>query len=185
MSDFETLRTQIPEAARDTRLNLQGVFEGGALSPAQKHGVAIAVAAAARHAALRDALVARARAEVGEPVVEDALAAASLMAMNNVYYRFRQLAGKPSYSEKPARLRMNRLAKPATPRADFELVCLAVSAVNGCQTCIQAHEKAVLEGGLTEDHVHDAVRIAAVVHAAATALDAASVPLPAHASLQA
>ena len=118
-------------------------------------------------------------------MVEDALAAASLMAMNNVYYRFRHLAGKPSYSEKPARLRMNRIAKPATPRADFELVCLAVSAVNGCEACIQAHEKAVLEGGLTEDHVHDAVRIAAVVRAAATALDAASVPLPAHVSVQA
>ncbi len=60
-----------------------------------------------------------------------------------------------------------------------------MSAVNGCEACIQAHEKAVLEGGLTEDHVHDAVRIAAVVYAAATALDAASVPLPAHASVQA
>ncbi len=178
MRDLETLRNALPELARDTKLNLQGVFDGGVLSPAQKHGVAVAAAAAAGHPELRDALLARARAEVSEAVVEDALAAAALMAMNNVYYRFRHLVGKPAYSEKPARLRMNRIGKPATPRADFELVCLAVSALNGCEACIQAHEKAVLEGGLTEDHVHDAVRIAAVVNAAAVALGSAAVAPP-------
>jgi alkyl hydroperoxide reductase subunit D len=100
----------------------------------------------------------------------DTLAAATLMAMNNVYYRFRHLSGKASYAAKPARLRMTRLAKPATTKADFELICLAVSAVNACETCIQAHERVVLEGGLTEEHVHDAVRIAATVHAAAVSL---------------
>jgi alkyl hydroperoxide reductase subunit D len=179
MRDLETLRDSLPELARDTKLNLQAVFEGGVLTPAQRHGVAVAAAAAARHAVLRDALAARALAEVDAAVVEHALAAASLMAMNNVYYRFRHLVGKPAYSEKPARLRMNRIGKPATPRADFELVCLAVSALNGCEACVKAHEKAVLAGGLTEDHVHDAVRIAAVVNAAAVALEAAAVPLPA------
>jgi lipoyl-dependent peroxiredoxin subunit D len=78
---------------------------------------------------------------------------------------------------------MNRIAKPVTSKADFELLCLAVSALNGCEACIQAHERAVLEGGLTEDHVHDAVRIAAVVNAAAVALEAASVALPAAAAV--
>ena len=106
-------------------------------------------------------------------MVEDALAAAALMAMNNVYYRFRHLVGKPSYAQKPARLRMNRMAQPATNKADFELFCLAVSAINGCETCIRAHEQVVLEGGLTEEQVHDAVRIAATVHAAAVALEIA------------
>jgi AhpD family alkylhydroperoxidase len=86
---------------------------------------------------------------------------------------------KPSCSDKPARLGMNRIANPATSRAEFELMCLAVSAVAGCETHIQAHESAVLAGGLAEDHVHDAVRIAAVVNAAATALDTASVHEPA------
>jgi alkyl hydroperoxide reductase subunit D len=92
------------------------------------------------------------------------------MAMNNVYYRFRHLSGKAAYSEKPARLRMTRLAKPVTSKADFELMCLAVSAVNGCETCLQAHERVVLEGGLTDEHVHDAVRIAATMHAASVSL---------------
>ena len=97
--------------------------------------------------------------------------AAAIMAMNNVYYRFRHMVGKPSYSEKPARLRMNRLVKPATNKVDFELFSLAVSAVNGCEACVRSHEQVVTQGGLSEDAVHDAVRIAAVVHAAAVSLE--------------
>ncbi len=104
-------------------------------------------------------------------MIEDAKAAASLMAMNNVYYRFRHIVGKESYGTKPARLRMNRLIKPATNKADFELFSLAVSAINNCEACVNSHEHAVLEGGLTEEHVHDAVRVAATLHAAAVALE--------------
>ena len=81
------------------------------------------------------------------------------------------MIGKAGYAQKPARLRMNRLANPATNKVDFELFSLAVSAINGCEVCVQSHERAVLEGGLTEDHVHDAVRIAATIHAAAVALE--------------
>jgi alkyl hydroperoxide reductase subunit D len=171
VSAVETLRSTLPEAARDIKLNLQAVLQPSSLSPAQRWGVAIASAIAARHAGLREALIADARAEVGEEVVEDARAAAVLMAMNNVYYRFRHMVGKPSYAEKPARLRMNRLVKPLTPKVDFELVCLAVSAINGCEMCIQSHEKVVIEGGLSEDQVNDAVRIASTVLAAAVALE--------------
>ena len=170
MAALDAIRDALPEPARDIKLNLQAVLQGGSLTPAQRWGVALAVAANARCAPLRDAIAADARAEVAAAVVEAAYAAAALMAMNNVFYRFRHLVGKPSYSEKPARLRMNRLVKPATSKVDFELFSLAVSAVNGCETCLQAHEKVVVEGGLTEDAVHDAVRIAAVVQAAAVAL---------------
>jgi alkyl hydroperoxide reductase subunit D len=70
---------------------------------------------------------------------------------------------------------MNKLAQPATSKADFELLCLAVSAINGCEACVQSHEKVVLEKGITEDQVHDAIRIAAVIHAAAGALEGAEV----------
>jgi alkyl hydroperoxide reductase subunit D len=115
--------------------------------------------------------VADAAAEVDPGVLEDARAAAVLMAMNNVYYRFRHQVGKDSYGQKPARLRMNRMLQPAGSKADFELMCLAVSAINGCEACVRAHEAAILAAGLTEDHVHDAVRIAATTHAAAVALE--------------
>jgi alkyl hydroperoxide reductase subunit D len=171
MSATESLRARIPEYARDIKLNLQSVLQPGTLSAEQRWGVAVASAAAARNRELFDALIADAQAEVGAAVIEDALAAASIMAMNNVYYRFRHLIGKESYEQKPARLRMQRIARPATNKTDFELFCIAVSAINACELCIRSHEAIVLEGGLTEDHVHEAVRIAAVVNAAATALE--------------
>ena len=173
MRAIEEVRAALPETARDVKLNLQTVLQDGVLSPAQRWGVAVASAAASRNARLRDAVVADARGAVEEAVVEDALAAAVLMGMNNVYYRFRHLVGNPAYAEKPARLRMNRIARPATNRTDFELFCLAVSAIEGCEMCIRAHEKVVREGGLTEDHVHDAVRIAATLQGAAVALEIA------------
>jgi alkyl hydroperoxide reductase subunit D len=171
MSALEHLRAALPEPARDIKLNLQAVLQGGPLTEAQRWGVAVASAIAARNPALRDALTAEARARVSEAVIEDAMAAAALMAMNNVYYRFRHLVGKPSYGAMPARLRMTRIARPATNKVDFELFSLAVSAINACETCIQAHERVVLEGGLTEEQVHDAVRIAATVHGAAVSLE--------------
>jgi alkyl hydroperoxide reductase subunit D len=173
MPAVETLAASIPEAARDLRLNLQAVLREGALSAAQRWGVAVASALAARNPALRDAVVADAAAEVPAAVLEDAVAAAALMGMNNVYYRFRHMVGKPAYAEQPARLRMNRIVRPAGSRADFELMCLAVSAINGCESCIRSHEHALTEAGIGESQVNDAVRIAAAIQGAAIALESA------------
>ncbi len=173
MSALDDLRDAIPEAARDLKLNLDAVLTESSLSPAQRWGVAVASAVASRNASLRDAVLADSRAQVDGAVIDDGIAAAALMAMNNVYYRFRHYMGRETYSRMPARLRMNRLAKPAGSKTDFELYCLAASAINGCETCVKAHEKVVLAGGLTEEQVHDAVRIAAVIQGAAVALDLA------------
>jgi lipoyl-dependent peroxiredoxin subunit D len=173
MRALESLRELIPDSARDIKLNLQSVLQAESLTVAQRWGIAIASAAASRNPQLRAAVLADATHEVSAEVIDDALAAAALMAMNNVYYRFRHMVGKPSYSTKPARLRMNRLVKPATNKLDFELFSLAVSAINGCEMCVVAHEKVVVDGGISEDQVHDAVRIAATIHAAAVALELA------------
>ncbi len=150
MDALEQLSEVIPDVARDIRLNLQAVLRGGALTDAQRWGVAAAAAVAARHGRLRGAILSTATAAAGPAVVEDAKVAAAIMAMNNVYYRFRHMVGK----------------------TDFELMARAVSAINGCEMCVRAHEKTVTDGGLTPDHVNDAVRIAATVYAAAVALEA-------------
>jgi alkyl hydroperoxide reductase subunit D len=173
MASLEVVRSELADAHKDTRLNLQAVLEGGSLTPEQRWGVAVASAYAARNDRLKEAMINEAKKALTnpEPILEDARAAASLMAMNNVYYRFRYMVGKESYSTKRPGLRMNRMAQVLTNKVDFELVCLAVSAINGCQSCVQSHEKVVLEGGLSEDQVHDAVRIAAVIHAAAVGLE--------------
>ncbi len=172
MEQLNILREQLPDAARDIKINLTNVLQPGALNAAQTWGVAVSSGYASRNTVLTKALIADARAAgVEETVLEDAKAAAVLMGMNNVYYRFRHVIGKEEYSQKPARLRMMRLKQVATNQTDFELLCLAVSAINNCQMCVQSHEAVVVEGGLSSDQVHDAVRIAATIQAAAVALD--------------
>src|SRR5688572_12815271 len=109
MRTLEELRTALPDAAKDIRLNLQSVLAQGSLNDAQKWGVAVASAAASRNQELASAMINEARSHVAENVVQDALSAAALMAMNNVFYRFRHLVGKEVYATKPARLRMNKL----------------------------------------------------------------------------
>lgn len=169
---LETLRELIPESAKDLKLNLQAVLSESSLSIAQRYGVALASAVAARSIPLRLALAAETLAQAGPEVEEDAMAAAALMGMNNIFYRFRHMIDKESYIQAPTRLRMNRLDKPATSKADFELFALAVSAVNGCESCVRSHERAVLEAGISEAQVTDAIRIAATIYGAAVALDA-------------
>ena len=173
MASLEVVRGELADAHKDTRLNLSSVLESNSLTPEQRWGVAVACAYASRNDRLKEAIIEEAKKALSnpEPVLEDARAAASLMGMNNIYYRFRHMVGKESYSTKRPGLRMNRMAQVLTNKVDFELVCLAVSAINGCEMCVQSHEKVVLEGGLSEDQVHDAVRVAAVIHAAAVGLE--------------
>jgi lipoyl-dependent peroxiredoxin subunit D len=102
--------------------------------------------------------------------LDAAKSAAAIMAMNNVYYRFTHLVGG-DYPTMLAKLRMNVLARPGVDKATFELWSLAVSAVNGCGMCMASHERAVRQHGLTAEQVQAAVRIAAVVQAAAAVLD--------------
>ena len=172
MESIEKLREALPPFAKDLQLNLSSVLQGGALDETQRWGVALACAITTGNAELKDAVLRDAATQVGDGVLDDARAAAALMAMNNVYYRFRHVIGKDSYGAKPARLRMSRIAQPKTDKPSFELMCLAVSTINGCELCVRSHEHAVIEGGLSEEHVHDAVRIAATIRGVAVALEA-------------
>lgn len=177
LEHVDRIRASLPDAARDIGLNLHSVLEGGTLSPAQRWGTAVAAAIAARNPQLRRALQQDGAEHLGGGTLDDAVAAAALMAMNNVFYRFRHQIGKPTYSERPARLRMTRIARPASNKVDLELFALAVSAINACEACVRAHERVVLDGGLTEEHVLDAVRIAATVQATAVALESTTEPV--------
>jgi alkyl hydroperoxide reductase subunit D len=94
------------------------------------------------------------------------------MGMNNIFYRFRHLSSNEKYTAMPARLRMQVIARHGSDPVDFELWCLAVSAINGCGVCVNAHEKVLREKGVTEETVLAAVRIASIVHALAAVFDA-------------
>lgn len=99
------------------------------------------------------------------PEIAEPAACASLLASNNVFYRFRHFTQKEKYSQIPARIRMQIMMKPVTGKEFFELMSLAVSAVNGCEMCVNAHEDSLIKMGTTEERIFDAVRIASLVTA--------------------
>jgi alkyl hydroperoxide reductase subunit D len=166
------LTAAIPDFAKDLRLNLGSVMGSQNLTEQQVWGTAVASAIAARNPDLRDAALAAAQSHLSEAAIGAAKTAASLMGMNNVYYRFTHLVGQEEYRHLPARLRMQAIANPGVEKVDFELWSLAVSAINGCGICIEAHEKQLIAHGLKRESVQDAVRIAAVLHGIAVALEA-------------
>ena len=168
---IEALKARLPEYARDLRLNLGSLAAEPTLTPQQRAGAFIASAIAARNAEVTAALTRSFAPDLTEQALTAAHAAAAIMAMNNIYYRFTHLVGG-DYPNLPARLRMNALARPGVDKVDFELWSLAVSAVNGCGMCMESHEKMVRAGGLGQEQVQAAVRIAATVHAIAATLDA-------------
>lgn len=168
------LRAQIPDHAKDLRLNLESVLsENGApsLTPAQIAMVAVASAIASRHAPLTRAITGWASATLDATQLDAARSAAAIMAMTNVYYRFTHLVSDPDYQSLRTSLRMNALASHGTDKAGFELASLAVSAINGCGKCMDSHEKVLRQHGSTAQAVHSAVRIASVIHAVAVTLE--------------
>ena len=94
------------------------------------------------------------------------------MGMNNIYYRFLHLTSNEKYGTLPARLRMNVMRTHGVDHVDFELWALAVSAINGCGKCVNSHEKVVREKNVSEETVLAIVRIASILHAIGSVLDA-------------
>jgi alkyl hydroperoxide reductase subunit D len=169
--NLQTLKDRLPEYAKDIKLNLGSLASEQVLNDKQKAGAFIAAALGARNADVAAAMIAEFSPALDAKELAAARAAAAVMGMNNVYYRFLHLVENEEYGKLPAKLRMNAIAQHGIPRADFELWSLAVSAINGCGMCIEAHEKAVRKEGITAEQVQAAVRIASVVHAVAATLD--------------
>jgi alkyl hydroperoxide reductase subunit D len=168
------IKSSIPDHARDLRLNLDSVLtETGAPGLTQKQIglVALASAIASRHEPLVAAVTAEAAQHASVQELDGARTAAAIMAMNNVYYRFTHLVEDKEYATLRAGLRMNAMANPGCDKLDFELCSLAVSAINGCGMCMDSHEKTLRKHDVSAQAVQSAVRIAAVVHAAAVTLE--------------
>ena len=171
---LDAIKSALPDYARDLKLNLGSLENEVALNEQQRYGTFIASAIASRNARMTAAVVAEYGPRLSPEALSAAKAAAAIMGMNNIYYRFVHLASNKAYATLPAKLRMNVIGKPGVAKVDFELWSLAVSAVNGCGMCIDAHEKVLREGGVGEESIQAAVRIAATVHAVAAVLDAES-----------
>jgi lipoyl-dependent peroxiredoxin subunit D len=177
MKLLDTIRESLPEYARDLRLNLGSVLSAGGapgLNDRQIWSVAVAAAIASRNVPFTRDIEALAGAHLDVADLTAARAAAAIMGMNNIYYRFAHLVEDPEYARMPARLRMNVIGNPGVDKQDFELLSLAVSTINGCGTCVTAHERQLREQGVGREAVQSCVRIAATIHAVARVLEDAS-----------
>ncbi|WP_293897965.1 carboxymuconolactone decarboxylase family protein [Phenylobacterium sp.] len=170
---LDTLRESLPAYAKDISLNLSSLAAETVLSDQQKWGAFVASAhAVGAPAVVRAVEAAAIAAGLAPEALTAAKAAAAIMGMNNVYYRSLHLLSNGEYKTLPARLRMNGLANPGVDKADFELWATAVSAVNGCGMCLDAHEAELKTHGVTAPEIQAALRIAAVVNAASRVIDA-------------
>jgi len=171
---IDSIKDRIPDYAKDLRLNLGSVLStqgAPGLSERQVWSIALASAIASRNVAFAREIEALARGSIDDSTLSGAKAAAAIMGMNNIYYRFVHLVEDKEYHSMPARLRMNVLANPGIDKNDFELLSLAVSAVNGCGMCVTAHDKTLRQHEVGREAIQSAVRIASVIHAVAGVLE--------------
>ncbi|HVY32797.1 MAG TPA: carboxymuconolactone decarboxylase family protein [Caulobacteraceae bacterium] len=170
---IDALRDLLPDYAKDLSLNLSSLAGETVLTDQQKWGAFLASAYAVGEARTVQAITGAAQAAGLTPEAADAAkAAAAMMGMNNVYYRTLHLLKNSEYRTLPARLRMNIIANPGADKTDFELWCLAVSAINGCGACLDAHEEELKKRGVPAAQIQTAFRIAAVVNAVSRVLAA-------------
>lgn len=170
---IDTIREQLHPYAKDVKVNLsklttEDAFEG--LSPNQVAIVALSCAYTTKQPNLIEALESEYASILSDDEFHAAKGAATIMAMNNVYYRFLHLVNDPDYQQLPAALRMTIIGKPGIDKLDFELLSLAVSAINGCGMCIESHTAHLTDSNIPKQTIHNTIRIAAIISSAAQAL---------------
>ncbi|HTJ30077.1 MAG TPA: carboxymuconolactone decarboxylase family protein [Acidobacteriaceae bacterium] len=162
----------LPAYAKDLKLNFSSlVRQNTELTEQQLWGTVVVAAIATRSAELTAAVMEEAGKVLSAAALDAAKAAAAIMGMNNVYYRFHHLTENPKYATLPARLRMNVLRGHGVDHNDFELWCLVVSTVNACGKCVASHETVLRGKGVTEELINAAVRVTSVVHAIGVVVD--------------
>ena len=163
---IESLKSSLPDYAKDLKLNLGSLMNETLLSDQQKYGCFLACAHAVGEPQTLTALEAEADGKLSPEAIKG---------MNNVYYRSIHLISNSTYQTLPAKLRMNVIGAPGIEKADFELYSLGVSAVNGCGMCLDAHEAELRKHGLSTEQIQAGIRIGAVVNAVARVLAAEAV----------
>lgn len=166
---IDTIKDQLGDFAKDIRMNLSIVLKDENLSETQRYGTLLVSAYATKDAELINEVEQLTADILADDQREAIKAAAVIMAMNNVYYRYLHLVSDKAYMKMPTGLRMNIMANPGIDKADFELYSLAVSAINGCGMCMDTHEKTLRKHDMTAEQIQQAVKIAAITNAVAQA----------------
>lgn len=169
---FDDLSVRLPHYAKDLEINLARLFADDTLTEQQKWGCFLACAFALGQPEVLDAVSGEARKRLNNEAMIAAKMAATIMAMNTVYYGAVNLFQNHDYRSEPPRLSMLALANPGVDKIDFELWALAVSALSNCQTCLNVHEAELHKRGTPLEVVQTALRIASVINAIAVVLRA-------------
>lgn len=169
---IESLKNALPDYARDMKINVGNLANEAALDEQQRAGAFVAAAYASRNVEVAAAIEAEFAPKLSPDALKAAKAVATVMAMNNVYYRFTHLVSAGDYRDMPAKLRMNGLSAADVDKKSTELWALVVSAINGCGACMDAHERQLRDHGMSAEAIQAAVRIGAVVASIAATLAA-------------
>jgi alkyl hydroperoxide reductase subunit D len=172
---LDVLKAELPEYAKDLKLNLGSVIGNSKLDKQTLWGTVLACAIATRSAKVISELAPEAKENLSEEAFTAAKAAAAIMGMNNIYYRTMHLIGDPEYGNLRAGLRMNVMANPGVGKDDFELWSLAVSAINGCGRCLESHENVLRKDGVSRETIQEAAKIASIIHAVGVTLESEAV----------
>lgn len=170
---IEALKSMIPDYAKDTKLNLSKIMtvEGATgLTEAQIFGTALACSYSLKNKTLLENIRAVAETVLDEAHIQAAKSASSIMAMNNIYYRFVHLVEDSELSHMPAGLRMQVIMNSGIEKKDFELYALAISSINGCGMCMDSHVKTLIHEGLSKSAIQSSIKIAAILASVAQVL---------------
>src|SRR5258708_27453181 len=162
----ENLKDALPDYAKDLKLNLGSISRSTVLNDEQLWGTLLASAAATRNTQVLAEIGAEAADNLSAEAYHAALGAASIMGMNNVFYRGRGFL-EGQYDDLRPGLRMNIIANPGVDKAIFQLWSFAVSSINGCPDCLNAHEHTLREAGVSRETIFEALKLAAIVADAA------------------
>ena len=153
---------------RDLKINVSNALNASTLQKKEALLIAVAVTVNEKNEILQDAFTAKAKTEgASEQEIAEVISCASLMAANNVYYRFRHFMNEEFYNNAQAGIRMSIMMNPVIGKELFELISIVVSAINGCEMCVTSHEKNLVQHGTDKQRIHDAVRIGAVLRSLA------------------
>lgn len=156
---------------KDLKINVTNSLNAGTLTKKEAYLLAYAVAVNEKNEVLQKAFSAFAEKEgASDKELAEIISCTSLLNANNVYYRFRHFMHDEFYNNTQAGIRMSIMANPLLGKEFFELVSLAVSALNGCELCVTSHEKTLIGHGTAKQRIHDAIRLTAVIKSLAVLL---------------
>jgi len=163
---LESLSDGESKYLRDLRVNVKNVLNSANINPKESYLLALSIAVNEKNNKLINSFTEKAKLlEANDAEIAETIACASQLAANNVFYRFRHFTKEtnPAYQTMPAGIKMNVMMSPVLGKEFFELMSLAVSAVNGCESCVNSHEESVRKLGSSDARIFDAIRLASVI----------------------